>query len=239
MKAHTARVLKAREKREAANKIMRANVHVEMNARMDTSVRLNASLHGRSAKAAALQKITNKESDAYLFGDEPWPSPAKGQKADATKGAGDVAAPKKLKLSGDAQGAPAKATSKLSASALKKLKLAEEKKRQKALEEEQAEVDAAEAAMAHVTEPESSDEEVDGRQEKGSLVVGAVVRVGEGKKKVEGVIRPVEADSEGRASCCAPHPKEGPTLPLSSTTTTVRDGACEIGLVKSAGTFDL
>ena len=206
---------------------------------MDTSVRLNASLHGRSAKAAALQKITNKESDAYLFGDEPWPSPAKGQKADATKGAGDVAAPKKLKLSGDAQGAPAKATSKLSASALKKLKLAEEKKRQKALEEEQAEVDAAEAAMAHVTEPESSDEEVDGRQEKGSLVVGAVVRVGEGKKKVEGVIRPVEADSEGRASCCAPHPKEGPTLPLSSTTTTVRDGACEIGLVKSAGTFDL
>ena len=43
--------------------------------------------------------------------------------------------------------------------------------------------------MAHVTEPESSDEEVDGRQEKGSLVVGAVVRIGEGKKKVEGVIR--------------------------------------------------
>ena len=25
----------------------------------------------------------------------------------------------------------------------------------------------------------------------------------------------VEADSEGRAGCCAPHPKEGPTLPVS------------------------
>ena len=146
----------------------------------------------------------------------------KGQKADATKGAGDVAAPKKLKLSGDAQGAPAKAASKLSASALKKLKLAEEKKRQKALEEEQAEVDAAEAAMAHVTEPESSDEEVDGRQEKGSLVVGAVVRIGEGKKKVEGVIRPVEADSEGRAHVPAavrPTRRKGQRSPSPTTTT--------------------
>ena len=183
-----ARTVRDRAEKAKAAVVMKAAVHKEMKEKFKTGIKVNTDLlrmhAARAAKTAAQKKLAGSpESTAHLFGDDEDESPAKKRAAKVAPAAekikkavaekiapaedpsedesDDDAAPalaKKAKAA-PVKAAPVKAAKPaVTAGALRKLKLAEEKRLRKELEDERAEVEAArkaDAADALEHEPES------------------------------------------------------------------------------------